>query len=67
MAHKIDFVLTLHDDEETFKKLKLLSKLEVMFDHTKNALPFEFFDIENLHMGESVRITIEFPYKNHNG
>lgn len=52
--------MTLYDDAETHRKLTLLSKLEVMFDDTRNELPPEYFYFtDELPMGSRVRITFE--------
>jgi hypothetical protein len=57
---RTEFELTLFDDEETAKKLVLLNRLEVLFDHTGNSLPDEYYEFtENLPIGSRVKITFE--------
>ena len=57
---KSSFYLKMWDDEETRKKLQFLGNLETMFDHSKNLIPKEYFDMEgNLSPGSRIRATFE--------
>ena len=57
---KTKFEMTLFDDEETAKKLTMLNRLEVLFDHSKNTLPEDYFWFsDNLPLGSRVKITFE--------
>jgi hypothetical protein len=57
---KTSFELTLWDDEETHKNLTVLNTLEVLFDHSRNHLPEDYFYFsDNLPIGSKVRITFE--------
>jgi len=57
---KTEFELTLFDDEETAKKSSMLSHLEILFDHSKNKLPDDYYWFsDNLPLGTRVKITFE--------
>lgn len=57
---KTEFEMTLFDDEETVRKLPMLSRLEVLFDHSKNILPEDYFWFsDNLPLGSRVKVTFE--------
>ena len=57
---KSSFEMTLFDDEETAKKLTMLNRLEILFDHTKNNIPEDYFWFsDNLPVGSKVKITFE--------
>jgi hypothetical protein len=57
---KVEFKMTLFDDEETKAKLVLLNRLETLFDHSKNQLPKEYFWFsDNLPIGSKVKIIFE--------
>ena len=57
---KTTFEMTLFDDEETHKKLALLSPLETMFDHSKNPLTLDYYWFsDHLPVGSRVRVTME--------
>lgn len=57
---KTEFEMTLWDDEETAKKLPMLNRLETLFDHSKNALPEDYYWFsDNLPVGSRVKITFE--------
>lgn len=57
---KTEFEMTLWDDEETAKKSSVLSPLEILFDHSKNRLPAEYFWFSDaLPLGTRVKITFE--------
>tara|TARA_R110002126_G_scaffold112184_2_gene250356 strand:- start:330 stop:497 length:168 start_codon:yes stop_codon:yes gene_type:complete len=52
--------MTLFEDDETHKKLTLLSPLETMFDHSKNILPLDYYWFsDKLPVGSRVKITFE--------
>lgn len=60
MTTSTSFDLTLFDDEPTRKKLSLLSKLEVMFDDSRNELPQSYYNfIGDIPFGAKVRVTFE--------
>jgi len=57
---KTELELTLWDDEETARKLSMLSPLEILFDHSKNSLTDEYYRLsDNLPVGARVKITFE--------
>jgi len=57
---KTELELTLWDDEETARKLSMLSPLEILFDHSKNTLPEDYFWFsDKLPVGARVKITFE--------
>ena len=57
---KTEFEMTLFEDDETHKKLTLLSPLETMFDHSKNILPLDYYWFsDKLPVGSRVKITFE--------
>ena len=54
------FYLKMWDDEETREKSQFLGNLEVMFDHSKNSIPEDFFAVdEGLSLGSRIRVTFE--------
>lgn len=57
---KTEFEMTLFNDEETAKNLTVLNRLEVLFNHSKNTLPKDYFWFsDNLPLGSRVKITFE--------
>lgn len=57
---KTEFEMMLFDDEETVRKLPMLNRLEVLFDHSKNILPEDYFWFsDNLPLGSRVKVTFE--------
>jgi hypothetical protein len=61
LQQKISFILTLWNDTETEKKLPFLSKLETMFDHSKNDLPEDWnLFTKNIPYNSKLKITLEF-------
>lgn len=57
---KICFQMTLFDDDAVREKLTVMSKMDVMFDDSRNNDPDEYYElINNLPLGSSIRITVE--------
>lgn len=57
---KTEFEMTLFNDEETAKNLTVLNRLEVLFNHSKNTPPKDYFWFsDNLPLGSRVKITFE--------
>ena len=60
MIEKVEFKMTLFDDESVKKKLDFMDKMEAMFDDSRNEEPNEYYDmINNLPFGATIKITIE--------
>lgn len=58
---KTEFVLTLYNDASVLKKLTMLSRLEAMFDDSRNILPDEYYWFEDfVPLGGKVKVTMEF-------
>ena len=60
MIEKVEFKMTLFDDESVKKKLDFMDKMEAMFDDSRNEEPNEYYDmINNLPFGATIKITVE--------
>ena len=56
------FEMTLFDDDYNREKYTMLSKLEIMFDDSRNVIPedgFQYFFCDKMPWGSKVRVTFE--------
>jgi len=57
---KTEFNLVLHDNDVNKNKLRMLSKLEVMFDDPLNIIPDNwFYFTDELPFGVKIKVTLE--------
>lgn len=57
---KTEFTLKLFDDESVRKKCEILSRLEAMFDDSRNVQPPEWdYFVDELPFGTAVKVTFE--------
>ena len=60
LKNKVQFEMTLFDDESVRKKLEVMTKMEVMFDDERNSEPDEYYElITGIPLGSKLRITLE--------
>lgn len=60
LSQVTEFDLTLFDDDVTRDKLKVMNRLEAMFDDARNKLPDNYFSmVDQLPLGATVRFTME--------
>lgn len=60
MSKKVQYDLTLFNDDSVREKLTVLDKMETMFDDERNIVPDSYYElIENLSLGSTIRVTVE--------
>lgn len=57
---RIQFTVKVHNDDETRKKERFLSRLETALDHSLNNLPDDFISFQdNIRLGDKIIISME--------
>jgi hypothetical protein len=57
---KTSFTLTMFDDDETKEASLWMNDISVMFNHSKNILPDEYYQMQDgFPIGSKVKVTFE--------
>lgn len=57
---KTSFILTMFDDDETKEASLWMNDISVMFNHSKNVLPDEYYQMQDgFPLGSKVKVTFE--------
>ena len=57
---KVEYTLTLFDDDWVKEKLTVMDNMECLFDDARNDVPDEYYEmVKTMPFGSSLKITVE--------